>query len=241
MPQTRDLKYQSLIRNNLVDRINNAQQHLQILADDKRNATTIGREDPILLQSVHKEERQVLDALESFANDLRILDPTVYRSVFPDPDVPIPRHPLPHSSPLPETRPQHLATSDDPIRTTAQTYKSLKINGPLSVVPVTPEDVKGEILFVDILMGPTGSGKSTFIESLSPEQKLDISGDSLESVTQHVTCYQVVNLGHQLYNTCYILMDTPGFLDPRLPESRIMTMITQKLDDLRHSATMACT
>ncbi|KAF9033347.1 hypothetical protein BJ165DRAFT_1410423 [Panaeolus papilionaceus] len=115
-----------------------------------------------------------------------------------------------------------MATSDDPIHTAAQTYKSLKINGPLSVVPVTPEDVKGETLFVDILMGAT-------------EQELHISKDSLEGVTQHVTCYRVINLGHQLYNTSYILMDTPGFLDPRLPESRIMTMITQKLDDLRIS------
>ncbi|KAF9049151.1 hypothetical protein BJ165DRAFT_1526525 [Panaeolus papilionaceus] len=80
------------------------------------------------------------------------------------------------------------------MSSTTQELMNLRINGPISVAPVTPEDVRREGLLVYILMGPTGSGKSAFIESLSPNQDLKISKDSLDSVTQNVTCYQVVNL-----------------------------------------------
>ncbi|KAF9049161.1 hypothetical protein BJ165DRAFT_1078258 [Panaeolus papilionaceus] len=120
----------------------------------------------------------------------------------------------------------------------------LKINGPLSVAPVRPEDVRGKFLWVYILMGPTGSGKSAklflflqFIESLSPNQDLKISKDSLDSVTQNVTCYQVVNLTNTSKTWNFILMDTPGFLDTKLSESRITSMITEQLDSLCQSAT----
>ncbi|KAF9049166.1 hypothetical protein BJ165DRAFT_1464666 [Panaeolus papilionaceus] len=124
---------------------------------------------------------------------------------------------------------------------TTQKLQFLKIKGPLSVAPVRPEDLRGEKLWVHILMGPTGSGKSAisiispFIESLSPNQDLKISKDSLDSVTQNVTCYQVVNLtDRDEWN--HILMDTPGFLDTKLSESRITSMITEQLDGLCQSA-----
>ena len=71
-----------------------------------------------------------------------------------------------------------------------------------------------------------------FIESLSPDRKLDISKDSLESVTQEVACYQVVNLTQQAWNV--ILVDTPGFLDTKLSESQITKMITETLDGLQY-------
>ncbi|KAF9049171.1 hypothetical protein BJ165DRAFT_1581089 [Panaeolus papilionaceus] len=117
---------------------------------------------------------------------------------------------------------------------TTQPYEHLKAIGPLSVVTVTPEDVKNRYLWVYILMGPTGSGKSAFIEALSPHQSLSISKDTLESVTQSVTSYRVVNLFNKVgYN--YILMDTPGFLDTKLSESRITTMIAENLQCLRQS------
>ncbi|KAF9040947.1 hypothetical protein BJ165DRAFT_1530765 [Panaeolus papilionaceus] len=73
-----------------------------------------------------------------------------------------------------------------------------------------------------------------FIESLAPDQHLDISKDSLESVTQEVNCYQVVNLGLQYDDKMlFVLMDTPGFLDPRLSEGRIMRMVTESLNAIR--------
>ncbi|KAF9049150.1 hypothetical protein BJ165DRAFT_1402971 [Panaeolus papilionaceus] len=108
----------------------------------------------------------------------------------------------------------------------------LKINGPLSVVPITPGEVKGKTLGVHILLGPTGSGKSAFIQSISPNHDLGISKDSLESVTRDITCYRVVGLS-DANNNAYILMDTPGFLDTRLSESRITKMIEHQLDHLR--------
>ncbi|KAF9033367.1 hypothetical protein BJ165DRAFT_1396480 [Panaeolus papilionaceus] len=114
--------------------------------------------------------------------------------------------------------------------TTRAEYPHLKFLDPISVVPVTPEDVKGKYVIVYLLMGPTGSGKSTFIESLSPDHKLDISKNSLESVTQEVVCYQVVNLMWHAWNI--LLVDTPGFLDTKMSESRITKMITEILDGL---------
>ncbi|KAF9037029.1 hypothetical protein BJ165DRAFT_573074 [Panaeolus papilionaceus] len=111
----------------------------------------------------------------------------------------------------------------------------LQVNGPIGIVPITPEQMKGIDAWLFVLMGPTGSGKSSFIESLVPDQHLNISKDSLESVTQQVNCYQVVNLGlkHEYYDKLFILMDTPGFLDPRLSEGRITRMITDSLNALR--------
>ncbi|KAF9031146.1 hypothetical protein BJ165DRAFT_1535478 [Panaeolus papilionaceus] len=120
------------------------------------------------------------------------------------------------------------------MSTTRAEYRYLTFSGPISVVPVTPEGVKGQHLSVFLLMGPTGSGKSTFIELLLPDHKLDISKDSLESVTQNVVCYQVVNLNWDGWNI--LLVDTPGFLDTKLSESRITKMITDTLDSLHQSA-----
>ncbi|KAF9037027.1 hypothetical protein BJ165DRAFT_573022 [Panaeolus papilionaceus] len=126
------------------------------------------------------------------------------------------------------------------MSTTTIKYGWIQVNGPISIVPITPEQVKEECLNIYILMGPTGSGKSTFIESLVPDQHLNISKDSLESVTQHVNCYQVVHLGVQPDydddDRLIILMDTPGFLDPRLSEDRITKMVTESLEAFRQNS-----
>ncbi|KAF9031180.1 hypothetical protein BJ165DRAFT_870353 [Panaeolus papilionaceus] len=122
------------------------------------------------------------------------------------------------------------------MSTITQEYTHLKIKGSLGVVPITPEDIEGKSLDVYILMGGSGSGKSSFIELLSPDQKLEISGDSLESVTQEVVCYQIVNMTVGKGQWTVVLMDTPGFRDPRMSESRIMAKIMDALDSLRKSA-----
>ncbi|KAF9043887.1 hypothetical protein BJ165DRAFT_1528480 [Panaeolus papilionaceus] len=124
------------------------------------------------------------------------------------------------------------------MSTTTKEYQTLRFKGPVSVAPVTPKDVKGEGLAVHILMGPTGSGKSAFVESLSgADQDLDISKNSLESVTKDVTCYRVVNVAYSgVWQTTYLLLDNLGFLDTYLSESRITSMITDKLDSLSQSA-----
>ncbi|KAF9031920.1 hypothetical protein BJ165DRAFT_1616460 [Panaeolus papilionaceus] len=116
-------------------------------------------------------------------------------------------------------------------------YDYLKILGPLRVEPVTPKELKGQRVRVCILMGPTGSGKSAFIEALAPQQGLSISKDSINSVTQNVLCYSIVNLHDSEHPV--ILMDTPGLLDPRISESRVVSMISNELDALRTSVEMA--
>ncbi|KAF9038000.1 hypothetical protein BJ165DRAFT_1597073 [Panaeolus papilionaceus] len=121
------------------------------------------------------------------------------------------------------------------MTTSNPTYETLRISGPLRVVSTTPEELKGECVALYILMGPTGAGKSSFTESLAPGQNISISKNSLESVTQEVTCYRVVNLA-DTYDYNYIVMDTPGFLDTKLSESRITYMITEKLERICQSA-----
>ncbi|KAF9037452.1 hypothetical protein BJ165DRAFT_1532139 [Panaeolus papilionaceus] len=86
--------YRSLILNNLVDRITNTQLHLQILADDKQNATTPGKEDPLLLELVLRDEKSALAALQSFLDDLQSFlddmyekDPQNCSSLFPGENV----------------------------------------------------------------------------------------------------------------------------------------------------------
>ncbi|KAF9039103.1 hypothetical protein BJ165DRAFT_364060 [Panaeolus papilionaceus] len=112
-------------------------------------------------------------------------------------------------------------------------YKGFWVNGPLHLATISPEEVIAtDHMIMIILLGPTGAGKSSFLESLSPDQHLNISKNSLESVTQEVNCYRVVNLS--LFRSgkgwCFVFMDTPGFLDPKLSESRITKMITESLD-----------
>ncbi|KAF9029879.1 hypothetical protein BJ165DRAFT_1599434 [Panaeolus papilionaceus] len=117
-------------------------------------------------------------------------------------------------------------------------YNWIKVNGPLNCVPVDPAKYKAGDAFslsVDILMGPTGAGKSSFVESLS-SNPLSISKNSLDSVTQDVVCYKVVNLTTAgEVPAPVILMDTPGFLDTKLSEARILSMIASTLETLRNA------
>ncbi|KAF9032066.1 hypothetical protein BJ165DRAFT_1616429 [Panaeolus papilionaceus] len=115
----------------------------------------------------------------------------------------------------------------------AQRYRNIGIDGPVHVQPLAPSDLKGIDVFLIILMGATGAGKSAFIQALSPKQDLHISKNTLESVTQEINLYKLVNVTNQRAVAPYILMDTPGFLDTTLSESRITRMITDKLNTLR--------
>ncbi|KAF9051297.1 P-loop containing nucleoside triphosphate hydrolase protein [Panaeolus papilionaceus] len=77
-----------------------------------------------------------------------------------------------------------------------------------------------------MIMGPTGSGKSTFIEALAGKgQSLGISKDQLAGFTQDVTAYEVVNT-EILYNFCHSqpvwLIDTPGFSDSKISELEVI-------------------
>ncbi|PPQ84089.1 hypothetical protein CVT24_002435, partial [Panaeolus cyanescens] len=77
-----------------------------------------------------------------------------------------------------------------------------------------------------LLMGPTGSGKSSFIEAFAgPSQHLQISKNQLESYTQTVTAYQVLGLMYHKWPV-YVI-DAPGFCDSAISEVEIMEMVAQ--------------
>ncbi|PPQ76794.1 hypothetical protein CVT24_011337 [Panaeolus cyanescens] len=121
-------------------------------------------------------------------------------------------------------------------------YHYLQVDGKVSVRPIPENDTVSSNAWIYIVMGPTGSGKSShtyfyhipdqyqFIESLAEKKKPTISKDCLESVTQEVVAYDVRSLKRS--NQQVIIVDTPGFLDTKLSESRIAKMITNKLTTL---------
>ncbi|KAF9042472.1 hypothetical protein BJ165DRAFT_1547028, partial [Panaeolus papilionaceus] len=86
------------------------------------------------------------------------------------------------------------------------------------------------------ILGPTGAGKSSFIESLAGEgQSLGISKDQLAGFTQEVTAYQVKNAmvrwdSEGGAGTLY-LIDAPGFSDSKISELEIITKVKQWMKD----------
>ncbi|KAF9035474.1 P-loop containing nucleoside triphosphate hydrolase protein, partial [Panaeolus papilionaceus] len=73
------------------------------------------------------------------------------------------------------------------------------------------------------IVGPTGAGKSTFIEALAQDPSLRISSNQLEGFTQSINTYSVMNvsrLGNQIS-----LVDVPGFADTRISMTNIVSML----------------
>ncbi|KAF9042462.1 P-loop containing nucleoside triphosphate hydrolase protein, partial [Panaeolus papilionaceus] len=84
------------------------------------------------------------------------------------------------------------------------------------------------------ILGPTGAGKSSFIESLAGEgQSLGISKDQLAGFTQEVTAYEVKNAMVQWdeYTRPLYLIDAPGFSDSKISELEIITKVKQWMKD----------
>ncbi|PPR02317.1 hypothetical protein CVT24_011661 [Panaeolus cyanescens] len=82
-------------------------------------------------------------------------------------------------------------------------------------------------------MGPTGSGKSSFIEAInsrSPRGPLGIAKNQLESVTKDVMGYCVRNVLHLRGPIIYII-DTPGFADPKMSELQVLGRLKGWRDD----------
>ncbi|KAF9053469.1 P-loop containing nucleoside triphosphate hydrolase protein [Panaeolus papilionaceus] len=109
----------------------------------------------------------------------------------------------------------------------------LTIHGDISInqfKPVTADDriIPGSTCI--LIMGPTGSGKSSFIEALAAKsQQLSISKDQLAGYTQTVNCYEVINVMRDGRNIC--LVDTPGFSDSKISEVEIIDMIRKWMQD----------
>ncbi|KAG2023957.1 TKL/TKL-ccin protein kinase [Coprinopsis cinerea AmutBmut pab1-1] len=79
-------------------------------------------------------------------------------------------------------------------------------------------------------MGPTGVGKSTFIQRYTKNQACTI-GNSLVSCTQSVTCYEatVPSEFEDLTKRRLFLVDTPGFDDTYQDDSAILKRVSDWL------------
>ncbi|KAF9049140.1 hypothetical protein BJ165DRAFT_1581052 [Panaeolus papilionaceus] len=112
--------------------------------------------------------------------------------------------------------------------------QTLHINGDISVEPVTgciPNDPYPTLY---LIMGPTGAGKSSFIEALAGEsQQLSISKNQLAGYTQTVNAYRLMNVVSTIMSTTHpvYLIDTPGFSDSKISTIEIMDMVKKWLKE----------
>ncbi|PPQ69581.1 hypothetical protein CVT24_001381 [Panaeolus cyanescens] len=111
--------------------------------------------------------------------------------------------------------------------------KNLVISGVISARPCqSTKEYSSEDRMI-VLMGPTGTGKSAFIEALaskSPDGRLGISKNQLESVTKVATVYQLENVKDKL--GCYInIVDTPGMADPDISELQVLKGVERWRDE----------
>jgi len=78
------------------------------------------------------------------------------------------------------------------------------------------------------VMGPTGSGKSTFIKTASGAE--DIVGHSLQSCTTEITSYEVLwDMGDSQISIIFV--DTPGFDDTTKSDTEILKLISNWLKE----------
>ncbi|PPQ65033.1 hypothetical protein CVT24_008181 [Panaeolus cyanescens] len=127
------------------------------------------------------------------------------------------------------------------LRSATSPYKNLTFDNPINSPSVSRvhdfEEARDQLVtsmdvYIVVLMGPTGSGKSAFIEAIcskSPEAPLGISKDQLDSVTQEPCIYKVDNVKDHWGYTIY-LVDTPGFSDPQISELQVLDQVQKWRD-----------
>ncbi|KAF9032360.1 hypothetical protein BJ165DRAFT_772845 [Panaeolus papilionaceus] len=107
-------------------------------------------------------------------------------------------------------------------------YRSLEVTGPISV-NVVPANFPGlsreNNPSIILLLGPTGSGKSSFIECIANDNTLGIAKDQLDGVTQMLSIYQIQNVSIVEDDSPLYIVDTPGFADSKIPESKTMRLV----------------
>ncbi|KAF9031478.1 P-loop containing nucleoside triphosphate hydrolase protein [Panaeolus papilionaceus] len=101
-----------------------------------------------------------------------------------------------------------------------ENLKNIKVTGEISL-----EEYKtGATGYVGLILGPTGAGKSSFLEALAgPSQELSLSSNQLAGYTQHISAFTVVNAKVDGYPIA--LVDTPGFSDSNFSEKEILDMV----------------
>ncbi|KAF9030171.1 hypothetical protein BJ165DRAFT_1616708 [Panaeolus papilionaceus] len=107
-------------------------------------------------------------------------------------------------------------------------YKQINITGIPAVklvkqVEYSEHDFNGGSAI--LILGPTGAGKSTFIEALASNTSLGISSNQLEGFTQSISVYQFLNVWHAQENSPIYLIDVPGFSDPKISEMKILSLL----------------
>ncbi|KAF9035442.1 hypothetical protein BJ165DRAFT_1615379 [Panaeolus papilionaceus] len=102
-------------------------------------------------------------------------------------------------------------------------YPYLEINDPISVKLHKLIDVDEEGLI--LIVGPTGAGKSTFIEALAQDPSLRISSNQLEGFTQTVNTYSLMHVTRSGYEIS--LVDVPGFADTQISMTNIVSMLKE--------------
>ncbi|PPQ73646.1 hypothetical protein CVT24_007632 [Panaeolus cyanescens] len=123
-------------------------------------------------------------------------------------------------------------------------YTRFRFEGKVSIRPWSWEEHPDRYDVATILLvGPTGSGKSSFIEALSGDgASMGISSDQLEGFTKTLTPYELINAGFgNSYSTrdTICLVDTPGFSDSTISEFEIIDMVkkwmkTHQIEEINH-------
>ncbi|KAF9037176.1 hypothetical protein BJ165DRAFT_1532564 [Panaeolus papilionaceus] len=107
-------------------------------------------------------------------------------------------------------------------------YKEIEVLGTVSVKLINRlKEVRGKLYPSDVILilGPTGAGKSTFIEALDSNKSLKISSNQLEGFTQSISLYRLNNMRRKDYGTSIYLVDVPGFADTKISEMKIVSML----------------
>ncbi|KAG8797240.1 hypothetical protein FRC16_009108 [Serendipita sp. 398] len=79
--------------------------------------------------------------------------------------------------------------------------------------------------FLSSVMGPTGVGKTTFINCVAKRGDRGV-GHDIESCTSKVS---LINVGYTIHDRKVVLVDTPGFDDTYKSDIEILTMIAEFL------------
>ncbi|KAF7761726.1 hypothetical protein Agabi119p4_9718 [Agaricus bisporus var. burnettii] len=97
-----------------------------------------------------------------------------------------------------------------------------------SFTPIKPEDLtKNDVIIV--IMGPTGAGKSTFIQTATPGYNNHAVGHGLQSFTSQITAVRMSFDD----GTNVVLVDTPGFDDTCLSDFDILQTVAKWLKNVR--------
>ncbi|KAF9037220.1 hypothetical protein BJ165DRAFT_1614746 [Panaeolus papilionaceus] len=107
-------------------------------------------------------------------------------------------------------------------------YKEIEVVGTVSVELIKyPKEIRTRqgVNNVILILGPTGAGKSTFLEALDSNHTLRISSNQLEGFTQAISVYMLINVNRNVHDEPIYLVDVPGFADTKISEMRIVSML----------------